>query len=156
MENLIAWLALGISLILMVIKIIETIKYWKRPKIEICIGFPEGKLKIIKGEKIAELKVPVTITNKGNEDTFIDNLTINHQSMFQIISNRFKLASNEVKFYEVRFSPNYTPKEYFFGEEHDSLHVQAIDKNGKKHKNKIYYEFLKDGSLKFSWLDNKK
>lgn len=116
MPDIISWLALGISSVLAIIEIVKLIKYWRKPCVELKVGFLIGKLVSKNGLKQAELRLPFEIINSGNQNVFIRNVEIQHleshgnYSIKQIDTN-FELKAKKSKKYDSNFSINYLPKE---------------------------------------------
>lgn len=149
MLNIITWLTIINTFILMIggiIGIIQLVKYWKKPKVELDIDYPHGKLTKVGGNKFVEFnRIPIRLINSGNEDVFIRNFIIGHEGLsggnsYMPIARDFNLPSRSAKSYEVAYTPNYTPKENKnFGGKWDNFYVEVTYGKNKKVFEKLYY-----------------
>lgn len=149
MENeLIALIALLLSVINLFLYTISIYNDWKKSKIKILLRFPQGELKKIKDGTFIDLKTKIDVTNVGNKDTFIGSLWICHNekslgeksiSKMQIAS-KFKLPAHTNITFDVKFSTSYNPENSSSPPGYDNIFVILRDNRNKKLMDRIYYK----------------
>lgn len=155
MVELAVYVSLTLSVILTIIKIIEVIKNWKAPKIDIYVHSPDIKLKNSGNTKFAYLKFNIDLTNIGNEEAFIELLDISHfhkdgSSIGKGIDGGFKLPVHEKKSFVVEFSDEFNPnKNNKYKQEADKISITVTDKKMKKYIKEFYFSFPKAGGLMY-------
>lgn len=154
----ISLVSLLISLILGIVKIIEVNNNWKKSKINLSAFIVNGKLEIDKGEKSALLNVFISISNTGNQDTFIESINITNYEgnrfTLRSLDGEFKISANQKKdFFEelkIKYNPTFIDK---LKEEKDMIKIEIRDKNKKKKRIIIYYSFNENNKLVTTWFD---
>lgn len=159
MVEYIAWIALGISLINLIIYIIWIKHNWKEPIVKIIIGFPEGELKTVKDLSFVELKLDVQIVNIGNEDCLLKDVKIYHdekdlrgKSHKEIVS-MIKLSAHTAKQFKVTFNPRYTPEKESINKGFDNIYIKVRDNKEKVFIERLYYSIDKKTKKINAWFE---
>lgn len=180
MADIVAWLALGIagislliSVFLAVLRTIEFFENRKKSEIELDIGIIDSELKTDGPQKVFRARISGSITNSGNEDAFVSSLNLFHKeqgglTQMRIIEDSFKLPARTPHPFERNFKwLRYNPiKNERTGEEYDTfLLVARYGKNKKvarkfdfnmSEKTKKMHRFtIWDQNTDTSWLNEK-
>lgn len=143
-------ISLIISLILLIIRLIEFQENRSKPKLELLIRGFYGELNQHDDITTAELEFEILISNKSKKDTAIKKVIVGRKMQdeheFSVISEYFKLPAHETKIYPTEYSLVYMPKKIEkSNEEMDFFEVEIEDEEGRKVKEKIYYNITDEG-----------
>ncbi len=161
MVEVVGWIALGISIINLFVYLLWINNNWKKSKIKVLLGFPNGKLRKINDLTLVDLKINVQITNIENKDTFIESMWVYHNEKHfakgarsgKEIASRFKLPAYTNLNFDIEFSPNYNPKtESSPHQGYDHIFIIATDNKNRKFTDVVYYKVDEKNKQINSWF----